>query len=189
MGTHNFNLLDHCIAMWRALKIRPYVSRSDKVLDFGCGSNATLLRSLSNKITSGIGIDYDVADGAIGKNIRTMTFRYVHTLPFRKGEFDKIIMLAVLEHFDRKQSATLLKEFRRVLKKGGQLIITTPTPVAKPILEFLANKLHLISSSEISDHEHYYSREDYSVLARQTKFTVQSYETFQINLNSLAVLI
>ncbi len=189
MGTRHFNLLDHWIATWRMRKIRTYVSGSDTVLDFGCGYHATLLRSLKHTIRSGIGIDYDVANDAIGKNIRTMTFRYEGSLPFRKGQFDKIFMLAVLEHFDRRQSITLLKEFRRVLKKGGQLIVTTPTPAAIPVLEFLAETLHIISRTEIGDHKHYYSQRDFSVLAHQTQFTVQSYETFQWGLNSLAVLI
>lgn len=189
MGTRNFNLLDHWIAMWRLRKIRSYISGSDTILDFGCGYNATLLRSLTNKIKSGIGIDYDVANSSVGKNIRIMNFRFADTLPFHAGQFDKIFMLAVLEHFDRKQSVTLLKEFRRILKKSGQLIMTTPTPASKPILDFLANKLHLISRTEISDHKHYYSPEDLSVLTHRTKFTLQSYETFQCHLNSLAVFI
>jgi ubiquinone/menaquinone biosynthesis C-methylase UbiE len=46
----------------------------------------------------------------------------LHKLPFADGEFDIIYCISVLEHTDDYQK--IIDEFRRVLKKGGILIVT-----------------------------------------------------------------
>ncbi len=44
-----------------------------------------------------------------------------HSLPLPNGDFDKVIALALLPHLDDKAAA--LKEFHRVLKPAGLLVI------------------------------------------------------------------
>ena len=67
-------------------------------------------------------------------------------------------MLAVLEHLSYPED--ILKEIHRVLKKDGRLIITVPSKIAKPILEFLSYKMNVIDRLEIEDHKKYYNKKD-----------------------------
>ncbi len=48
-------------------------------------------------------------------------------LPFKDGEFDYAACLEGLEHIENHHHA--LKEFSRILKRGGVLIISTPNPL------------------------------------------------------------
>jgi len=100
----------------------------DRVLDAGCGSGR-----LIPIICEGIGpegrlVELDFAPGMLeigrGKaNGRHVTFVAgdAHSLPLPDMDFDKVIALALLPHLDHR--AVALKEFHRVLKPGGLLVI------------------------------------------------------------------
>lgn len=186
MGTKDFNFLDIIIAKWRLSKIQRYINERDSVLDFGCGAQAYFLRSVESKILSGIGIDYDVVDKRVSEKITLKCFRFTDTLPVSVG-IDKIIMLAVLEHIELAKVNQIFDEFYRILKTGGEVIMTTPTPRGKILLEFLAFKLGIISKLEISDHKKYYNCSDMKFLAKESKFTLKEYRTFQFGMNSCIV--
>ena len=47
-------------------------------------------------------------------------------LPFRDMSFNKVSMLEVLEHLDKKDSILAIDEVYRVLKNGGKSMISTP---------------------------------------------------------------
>ena len=138
-------------------------------------------------IKKGVGIDYDV-DNKTNSNLLFKKFIFENRLPFKDESFDKVIMLAVLEHVETNKVELLFKEFKRILKKNGKVILTTPTPLSKPILEFLAYKLRIISECEIRDHKKYYTRNDIKELAEATNFLLDSYKLFQFGLNSSAIL-
>ena len=48
------------------------------------------------------------------------------TLPFLSGSVSEILASHILEHFTFKEAFDVLKEWKRVLKPGGKLIIETP---------------------------------------------------------------
>ena len=48
------------------------------------------------------------------------------TLPYADAEFDQIIFTEVLEHLNPEATRDLFREFKRTLKPGGLLIVTTP---------------------------------------------------------------
>ena len=77
-------------------------------------------------------------------------------------------MLAVLEHLEH--PTPILREIRRVLTPSGKLVLTVPSKAAKPILEFLAFRLGIISRAEIADHKTYYDRRSLTRLLDQTGF-------------------
>lgn len=187
MGTKNFNLLDNIIAKLRLRRIVHYANRNDVILDFGCGYQAYLLNTVKNLVKEGIGIDYDV-ENRQNDNIKLIKFNYTNKLPFETECFDKVFMMAVLEHFYDDDADNLFKEIYRVLKIGGRLILTTPTPFGQKILEFLSFKLHLISQKEISDHKKYYSRVDITVIGEKNGFKLIEYKIFQFGINSTIVL-
>ena len=70
--------------------------------------------------------------------------------------------------------------------------MTTPTPISKPLLEFLAFKLHIINEEEIKEHVHYYSRKDIDdlilKLSESYKLEIIKYKRFEFGFNSLIVI-
>ncbi|HDH91652.1 MAG TPA: class I SAM-dependent methyltransferase [Candidatus Aenigmarchaeota archaeon] len=97
-----------------------------------------------------------------------------HKLPFRDRSFDVVIALAVVEHL--KEYIKALNEFKRV---GHCVILTTPSPYAKPVLEFLAFKLKIIDAKQIADHKHYLKKEELMQCGYKVKY-------FELSLNQLA---
>jgi cyclopropane fatty-acyl-phospholipid synthase-like methyltransferase len=187
MGTKDFNPLDAFIARWRLRQVRQQVLTGGRLLDFGCGHQAFLLRSVSQQISHGIGLDYDAEPEKIGPNIEILRARFSGRLEFPDHSFDQVSILAVLEHIPVEGVDILFREFRRVLAPGGQVLVTTPTPAAKPVLEFLAFKLKIISEPEIADHKHYYTRKDILDVANRNDFEMKYYTNFQFGFNCLAV--
>lgn len=187
MDTKNFNFIDKVVAAMRLAKVTKYVQKNDIILDFGCGSQGYFLKSVSDKIKRGIGLDYDVND-IEQDNLKFVKQKVTEKLPFESNTFNKIFLLAVLEHIPPKSVDKLFLEFNRVLKNNGSIVLTTPTPFGKKILEFLAHKLHLISEGEIRDHKKYYDREEITSLSKKSFFKLANYKLFQFGINSCAVL-
>lgn len=188
MGTRNFNILDKILAVWRFRQPASMIVKNDRVLDFGCGYQAYFLRKVKNIIELGIGIDYEAENQIIGNNIKILKYTYKNKIPFPDKYFSKVIMLAVIEHFFEKDLYILFHEIYRVLKSDGKIILSTPTTFGKRILDFLAIKLRLISSKEISDHKKYYSKQDFEKIAFKTGLVIERYKKFQLGINSLCVL-
>lgn len=188
MGTKEFNFIDTIIAKLRLRKVLKYVKKGDTVLDFGCGYHAHFLRKISPLIKNGVGVDYDVDEVAIVPHIELKKLQFRSKLPFPDATFDKVFMLAVIEHFTPDVGKRLMNEIARILKNGGSLILTTPTPSSKKTLEFLAYSLKIISQKEIADHKKYYSRDDFMSTSENTQLKLVRYDTFQWGINSLVIL-
>jgi ubiquinone/menaquinone biosynthesis C-methylase UbiE len=84
----------------------------EKILDVGCGIN---------KISNSIGIDICKLEG-----VDIMMDLSISDLPFRDCCFDKIYCNHIFEHFRVERRLELMKEFFRVLRNGGYLIIEVP---------------------------------------------------------------
>jgi len=188
VGTKKFNILDKLISWMRLGKVLPYVEKDDVVLDFGCGNQAYLLNHIKVKIKKGVGIDYDSKSYRLASNIEVRNFHFTDKVPFLDRSFDKVFVLAVIEHIDIPKVSKLFREFNRILKPGGKVILTTPTLIGKIILEFLAFKLGIISKEEVGDHKKYYQKKDLEILAKNYGFTIERYQTFQLGGNSLCVM-
>jgi 2-polyprenyl-3-methyl-5-hydroxy-6-metoxy-1,4-benzoquinol methylase len=155
------------------------------VLDVGCGYRGELLRTLSSRIVSGCGIDISVDDSVSAGNIRLVGGDLSEGLPFSDATFDVAVSLANIEHLENPES--VVREISRVLKSGGTLLLTTPTKKAKPVLEFLAYTLHVISEREIRDHKRYFSGDELVRMCRGCGFSECSYRTFQCGMNGFLV--
>ena len=65
--------------------------------------------------------------------------------------------------------------------------MTTPTKMAKPVLEFMAF-VGIVDKDNIAEHKHYWSKKEIYDLAEKAGFVVKKYKKFQIGFNQLATL-
>lgn len=187
-STDNFNILDIIIAYFRFRKLKKYVNVDDALLDFGCGYQAFFLKNIASGIKLGIGIDAHIQPQKSGKNVSLLKYKFKNHLPFNNRYFDKVFMLAVLEHIELSKVNVLFREINRVLKPDGILILTTPTQNSKVLLEFLAFNAGIISKDEVGDHKKYYQSRDIEIICETTGFRIVHYENFMLGMNSLYVL-
>jgi SAM-dependent methyltransferase len=91
------------------------------ILDFGCGSKP--YESLFINASSYTGVDIEVS-GHNHACSRVDVYYDGNTLPFPDAHFDAVVSFEVFEHVFNIDEA--MSEIRRVLKPGGQLLITVP---------------------------------------------------------------
>lgn len=155
------------------------------MVDLGCGYRGDFLKLISDKIKNGIGIDLSVTDKIISANISLYRSNLNYKIPLKNNFADIVLALATIEHLDNPHN--LLCEAHRVLKKNGLLIITTPSPKSKLLLEFMAYRLKIISQTEITDHKRYYQTPDLLKYIAQAGFNKSNINIayFQFGFNQL----
>lgn len=82
-------------------------------LNLGCG----------DKILDGY-VNVDVAPSRLGKKPDLLCD--LHELTFDDDSADEILSVHVVEHFWRWEVVDILKEWKRVLKKGGRMVLECP---------------------------------------------------------------
>jgi SAM-dependent methyltransferase len=92
-----------------------------KMLDFGCGSKP--YKSKFKNVNQYIGVDIE-NEGHSHVNENIDFFYDGKTLPFASEEFDAVFTSEVLEHVPNIEKS--LSEIKRVLKPGGQLLLSIP---------------------------------------------------------------
>jgi 2-polyprenyl-3-methyl-5-hydroxy-6-metoxy-1,4-benzoquinol methylase len=157
-----------------------------RVLDVGCGWDYRLLKTVEPYISGGIGIDFKVPESKEGK-ISTRQVRLDTKLPFDDDSFDVVTMLAVLEHLSNPLG--IVKEIGRVLKRKGRLVLTVPSKLSKPVLEFLSYKLKIVNEDEIRDHKKYYDYRELQNLIAQTNLTIEQHKYFQVGMNNFCIIL
>lgn len=101
-------------------------SRKIKLLDAGCG-NGRLYDFLKNKPIDYIGIDNNKNLLKIAKQkypLARFCCADVTRLPFPNNSFDAVWCIAVLHHLPKVLHLKAFKEFHRVLKPNGKLMLT-----------------------------------------------------------------
>ena len=105
-------------------------------LNLGCG----------DKILAGY-VNVDVADSRAGKRPDVLCDLHALT-PFEDSAADEILAVHVVEHFWRWEVADVLREWARVLKPGGLMILECPN-LKSACEAFLANpELHAGAGQE-----------------------------------------
>ncbi|MDQ3838604.1 MAG: class I SAM-dependent methyltransferase [Thermoproteota archaeon] len=118
----------------RALSYLQNIS-SGKFLDVGCGRGELVLH-LARLGRSAIGIDYSksaieicqdtlIKEKAPVRRLGQFKLANVTNLPFKDETFDAVFMLDVIEHLTKQDTEKALSELKRVLKKGGRIIVHT----------------------------------------------------------------
>lgn len=180
------SFLDKLFHKLRSQRIIKHIPESSFVCDIGCGAKGPFLKEISSRIRYGIGLDKK-AEEYHNSKIEIKQINISKNIPLDDDKFDSVLMIAVLEHLDYPQE--ILSESFRILKKGGNLILTAPTPLAKPILEILSFKLRLIDKNEISDHKNYFWPKDIKKMLLKAKFRKENIKTrfFNVFFNSFII--
>lgn len=158
-----------------------HITPGSTVVDLGCGHTPNFLNRLASYIDRGIGIDPLIKDKS-GKKIQLISKMLTDRIPLESNSVDHVTLIAVLEHLDSPRS--LLKEARRILKPGGTLLLTTPTPLNKPLLEFLAFRVGIVSTREIAEHKRYFWRGELTEYVTSAGFKNPHHNYFEIFLNN-----
>lgn len=175
------SLLDKLISYLRYKIIFKNIPKDiDNLLDIGCGPTPWFLKLKNNQDIKIYAIDR-LQDIKKLPNIKYFSFEIKDKLFFENDFFDAITILAVLEHLENEKE--ILSEIFRVLKPGGFLLLTVPTKYAKPILEFLAFKLHLINENSIKEHKRYYIKEYLADLMKNIGFDIKKIFYFEFGFN------
>jgi len=93
--------------------------RKGLILDLGCNTGV-----YEPYIQEYVGLDIALACLKKFKNQRI--FGIAEILPFRKKMFDVVLASEIIEHLKHSDRLKALKECRRVLKRNGELIMSTP---------------------------------------------------------------
>lgn len=188
-GKEKYSLLDTLIFSRRKRQVTKRLPKNPGVVaDFGAGYDCRLLLSLKQSYLNArmiaVDTEFDSQLASIN-NLSLVTSDLNEILIVESESIDVGLSLAVLEHLNKPD--VFLKEVHRVLKPGGVLLLTTPGPTSKPLLEFLAYRLHIIDEHEIRDHKHYFSSEELKHHLVVAGFKVENIDaqTFIFGMNNI----
>jgi SAM-dependent methyltransferase len=134
-----------------------------RVLDAGCGEGVIVDEYAQRLDIVGVDANYASARVSAGS---------VTALPFDVGAFDRALCLDVLEHLPYEDQPRALAELHRVLKVGGELLVSIPN------LAHLQSRLHFLLRGRLirtaSEYKHPGDRpaHEYLQLAARAGFTL-----------------
>lgn len=175
--------LDRLLQRWRIVKAAPYIPVGARVLDIGCADGA-LFRRLRSRIREGVGVDPGLSVAYEEGPYRLIAGRFPDDVPAAEP-FDIITMLAVVEHIPLEQLPRVAQRCSALLKSGGRLILTVPSPLVDHLLEIL-KRLHLLDGMELEEHTGFDVRQTPSLFSTAGLRLVMA-KPFQLGLNHLFV--
>lgn len=127
-----FNEVEHFHWWWEGRRellrnLMTGLRSNPKILDIGCGTGETLSflhKTFPKASLWGIDKSSMAVKLSKGKGHKNITQATALNLPFKNNTFDLVLFLDVLEHI--KDHTKALREAKRVLRKGGKIIITAP---------------------------------------------------------------
>ncbi len=147
-----------------------------RVLDIGCGAN-NFVRSYGN----GVGVDVAAWKGA------DIVIKDAAKLPFKK-EFDTVSYLACLNHIPNRTDS--VKAAAKVLKPGGQIIITMIPPTMGKFIHWWRFRNDPDHQERHIDHDHELmgmSEQHISAILAEAGFSKVTRRRFCYGLNSIYI--
>lgn len=156
--------------------------------DFGCGFDATFVRTVLVELERTVLIDSAVAANL--KNdpkvqaIEGILPEALRLVP--SASLDVVLCISVLEHLWDPETA--LRECYRIVRPGGICLFNVPSWRGKWFLEFSAFRLGLSPIEEVKDHKTYYDVKDLWPLLLQAGFLPENIRCFphKFGLNTFA---
>lgn len=153
---------------------------SGRVLDFGCGTGA-----MTDLVDPGRYVGFDADAASVDEARRQHPgFSFTSQLDEVPGQFDTIVLLAVIEHLHEPEK--VVGELVARLQPGGRLVATTPHPRFEWLHE-LGAKLGIVSQEAAHEHDTLYDRGMLATLFSDSGLQLESYRRLLGGLNQLAV--
>ncbi|MEN3046500.1 MAG: methyltransferase domain-containing protein [Candidatus Hydrothermales bacterium] len=183
--TRGESFLDNFLAILRSKKadsLIPDDKRKGTILDIGCGLFPYFLTK--TKFKTKVGVDKIKIENVEGIKIININIEKINYLPFKDETFDVVTSLAVFEHIERAKILKIFKEIKRILKKGGFLILTTPNYFSDFLLKAMA-KLRIVSHEEILEHKKLFKKKELIELLVRAGFERKNIEAgyFELGFN------
>jgi SAM-dependent methyltransferase len=179
-------LLSGTVKAFRHRKALAFLRPGDCVLDVGSG-----LGEIVDRLPQGVeytGVERDPwLCGKCRSRHPGRTFLqgdFLDLLPTLPGGRDAVLMLALLEHTP--DPGALLRAGASLLRPGGLLLATTPSPWGERLHAFGA-RLRLLSSMASEEHHALLGRRAVEALAGGAGLASERYERFLLGLNQLFV--
>jgi SAM-dependent methyltransferase len=180
-------LLTKFIAEQRHAIITPFIKGD--ILDLGCG-NSLVLEKYSSKIGDYCGIERST------QQVEKLRKKYANASFFQRDldrerleidkKFDCVLMIALIEHLFNQRF--VMEEIANVLKPGGMVVITTPTPFGNDVIHRMGAAFGLFAKSAVDDHIVIYNRHRFRILANEIGLKLKHHRYFQIYCNQIALL-
>lgn len=126
--------------------------KNERVLDCGAGKGY-FTKWLVKKNAKVYACDIDSSRFKLKVPFRRSDFN--NKISFSTSFFDKIVSIEVIEHLEN--PARFIKEFNRILRKNGQLILTTPN------IQNVKSKLQFLFKSEF----HWFQKKEFGIQGSQ----------------------
>jgi SAM-dependent methyltransferase len=141
-----------------------------RVGDFGCGYDATFVRSILDEVAHVVLVDVALApDLKSHPRVTPIEAELPEAMAGVSDQsLDVVICTSVLEHLS--SPLATLRELRRLVAPGGVCLINVPSWRGKWFLEFSAFRLGLSPAREMDDHKAYYDPRDLWPLLVQAGF-------------------
>jgi SAM-dependent methyltransferase len=159
------------------------------VLEIGCGTSPVAARLSPKQDYVGV----DVNPRMIEWLARSFPTREFYIADVEKGNiklgrrrFDTLLLVAVIEHFAAPVS--VLRDLIGYVREGGQVVLTTPTPVGHRVHR-LGARCGIFSSDAASEHFSVLDRAKLEFLFESVGLTLGTHRLFQFGMNQLAVVV
>ncbi len=164
----------------RIRRILPHLPRGGVFVDVGCDQPQVLIDRVSEEMKTCIGLDI-IVEPHTYKNVKILHQDLKEKIELPSNSADAMTLLAVLEHM--KHPNEIVGECFRILKPGGVLLVTVPSPASKPILDLFAI-FGLVRREMIEQHENYFTTERLRALMEETGFSQITVDLFELGCNT-----
>jgi 2-polyprenyl-3-methyl-5-hydroxy-6-metoxy-1,4-benzoquinol methylase len=152
-----------------------------KILDIGC-YDGTIGRALTSMGHQVFGVDFSTAVRQAG--FKVFIGDISKGIPLTAGIFDLVFAGEIIEHLYYTEK--FLKEIYRVLKKDGQLVMTTPnvTSLGRRVMLLFGKNPYLETTSDetTAGHVRYFTKDSLKTLLSHCGFRVSDFSSDVVNI-------